>query len=285
MDLLMSELFTDIGNYFPISVIISVNREILDKCPFDVPGPLYWYGSTLIPAWMINHMPGKMWDEIAHTFPNSKGDKRYCSRYSSVISFYIIYYGCNFLSMSGLRKSMLAKPSLFLAEVSTDRQQIGCRLASDYQQGGSNWPSISSYTPLLVRRNGHIHASWLYKDLLLSLKCSQYDRKWHVLVRGHRSTANLLSAGYIRVSCGLYEPPADVLWWHLRANTSSLPGQSFEYAQNLSACKSDLHAHLRVSPGEIRVKYWQGRAFCGELRAAKVARLARKGVTGAYQSE
>ena len=27
------KLFTDIGNYFPISVIISLNREILDKCP------------------------------------------------------------------------------------------------------------------------------------------------------------------------------------------------------------------------------------------------------------
>ena len=68
--------FTDTGNYFPISVIVSLNREILDKCPFDVLGPLNWHGLTLIPAWISNHRPGKMWDEITYTFPNSKGVKR-----------------------------------------------------------------------------------------------------------------------------------------------------------------------------------------------------------------
>ena len=40
--------------------------------------------------------------------------------------------------------------------------------------------------------NDRTHASWKLKDLFLSLKSSQYDRK--CLVRdGHRSTANLLS--------------------------------------------------------------------------------------------
>ena len=73
------KLFADIGNYFPISVIISVNREILDKCPFDVPAPLYWHGLTLIPTWIRNHMPGKMWDGTADTFPNSKGVDRWDS--------------------------------------------------------------------------------------------------------------------------------------------------------------------------------------------------------------
>ena len=43
-----------------------------DKCTFDVPGPLYWHRLTSIPAWISNSMPGKMWDEIAYTFPNSK---------------------------------------------------------------------------------------------------------------------------------------------------------------------------------------------------------------------
>ena len=62
---ILLKLFTDIRNYFPISVIISLSREILDKYPFDVPGPLYWRGLTLIPAWISNHMSGKMWDEIA----------------------------------------------------------------------------------------------------------------------------------------------------------------------------------------------------------------------------
>ena len=170
--------------------------------------------------------------------------------------------------MSGLRKSMLAKLSLFvLEEVSTDRQQLGRRLPSDYQQEGSNLPSTCSYTSPHDRRNNRTHASWQYKDLFLFVKSLQYGRKWHALVRdGQKSTTNLHSfRGYIRVSCGLYVPPAGVLRWHQRTNTHSLLGQSFEHAQNLSAGKSDLHAHLRTSPGDIYVKYWLVRAFNGEL--------------------
>ena len=44
-----------------------------------------------------------------------------------------------------------------------------------------------------------------------------------------------LSAGYVRVSCGLCGPPASVLRWHQRASTRRLLGQSFEHAQNMSA--------------------------------------------------
>ena len=71
------KLFTYIGNYFPILVIISPNLEILDKCHFSVPDLLYWHGLTLIPAWISNHMPGKIWDEIAYTFPNYQCVKRH----------------------------------------------------------------------------------------------------------------------------------------------------------------------------------------------------------------
>ena len=112
-----------------------------------------------------------------------------------IISSHVIYDGCNQSSRSGLRKSMLVKPSLFvLAEVSTDCKQLGRRLPSDYKQEVSNLPSTSSYTPPHVRRNDRTHASWKYRDLFLSVKSSQYDRKCHVLVRdGHRSTAHLLS--------------------------------------------------------------------------------------------
>ena len=56
MDLLMSKII----KRFPMSVIISLNREILDICPFDVPGPFYWHGLISIPAWISHHMPGKM---------------------------------------------------------------------------------------------------------------------------------------------------------------------------------------------------------------------------------
>ena len=36
-------------------------------------GPLYKDGLTLIPAWMNNHMPSKVWGEITYLFLNFNG--------------------------------------------------------------------------------------------------------------------------------------------------------------------------------------------------------------------
>ena len=36
-------------------------------------GPFYQHGLTLIPAWISNHLPGKMWDEITYPFLNFNG--------------------------------------------------------------------------------------------------------------------------------------------------------------------------------------------------------------------
>ena len=36
-------------------------------------GPFYKHGLTLIPAWISNYMPSKMWDEITYPFPNFNG--------------------------------------------------------------------------------------------------------------------------------------------------------------------------------------------------------------------
>ena len=36
----------------------------------DIWAPFYWHGLTLIPAWINNHMPCKMWDEITYPFIN-----------------------------------------------------------------------------------------------------------------------------------------------------------------------------------------------------------------------
>ena len=33
-------------------------------------GPFYLYWLTLIPAWISNYMPSKMWNEITYPFPN-----------------------------------------------------------------------------------------------------------------------------------------------------------------------------------------------------------------------
>ena len=36
-------------------------------------GPVYEHGLTLIPVWISNHTPNKMWDEITYQFPNFNG--------------------------------------------------------------------------------------------------------------------------------------------------------------------------------------------------------------------
>ena len=121
-----------------------------------------------------------------------------------------------------------------------------------------------------------------------SVKSSQYDSRWCEMATRPQPTY-FLPAGFMRVSCSLYGPRAGVLRWHRRENTRRLLGQSFEHAQNLSAGKSDLRAHLRESQCEIRANYWQASALCGDLRAAKFVpsslptRLARKSVTEALR--
>ena len=39
----------------------------------DTWGPFYKHGLTLILAWISNHMPSKMWDEITYPFLNFNG--------------------------------------------------------------------------------------------------------------------------------------------------------------------------------------------------------------------
>ena len=36
-------------------------------------GPFYLHGLTLIPAWISNYMPGKVWGEITYPFLNFNG--------------------------------------------------------------------------------------------------------------------------------------------------------------------------------------------------------------------
>ena len=39
----------------------------------DISGPFYEHGLTLIPAWISNHMPSKVWDDITYPFLNING--------------------------------------------------------------------------------------------------------------------------------------------------------------------------------------------------------------------
>ena len=40
---------------------------------YNTRGPFYHHGLTLIPAWISNHMPRKVWAEITYPFPNFNG--------------------------------------------------------------------------------------------------------------------------------------------------------------------------------------------------------------------
>ena len=49
-------------------------NTFVDKNAFENAwGPFYWHGLTVIPAWISNHMPCKVWDEIIYTFLNFNG--------------------------------------------------------------------------------------------------------------------------------------------------------------------------------------------------------------------
>ena len=42
-------------------------------CKMDPWAPFYKHGSTLIPAWIYNHLPGKVCDGITYPFLNFNG--------------------------------------------------------------------------------------------------------------------------------------------------------------------------------------------------------------------
>ena len=69
-------------------------------------GPLYKYG-FLILAWICNHMPCKVWDEITYPFPNFNS----CTVevWEWISNFISLYNGCNYLSMLGLKLINISK--------------------------------------------------------------------------------------------------------------------------------------------------------------------------------
>ena len=66
----------------------------------------YQHGSTLMSAWISNHMPSKMWDAI--TIPKLQQ----CNRWSLRMDKWLhpeLYTGCNYLSMQGLKLNHVSK--------------------------------------------------------------------------------------------------------------------------------------------------------------------------------
>ena len=53
----------------PHLLVYSWDKQYLG-IPSIISSPSYYHGLTLIPAWMCNHMPSKVWDEITYPFLN-----------------------------------------------------------------------------------------------------------------------------------------------------------------------------------------------------------------------
>ena len=69
----------------------------------------YFTGLTLIPAWISNHMPSKVWDEINYPFPNFKEVWEWISNFIPHFIMDVITY-----PSWDLNKSMLVQPGLIL---------------------------------------------------------------------------------------------------------------------------------------------------------------------------
>ena len=73
-------------------------------------GPYYWRGLTLIPAWISNYMPGKVWGEITYPFLNFNVNHW---SWGMGKSFHpTLYNVCNYLSMLGLKLNHVGKRGL-----------------------------------------------------------------------------------------------------------------------------------------------------------------------------
>ena len=78
-ELLLNNTLSMLYNYmfvFSINKCVKWWRIYMVDCEFYLlssSGPFYSHGLTLIPAWISNHMPSKMWDEIIYPFLNFNG--------------------------------------------------------------------------------------------------------------------------------------------------------------------------------------------------------------------
>ena len=88
-------------------------------------GPFYQHGLTLITAWIGNHMPSKVWDEITYAFLNFNVRTRMDKWFHP-----IHYNGCNYLSMLGLKLNHVSKRAPGL------QGAPGLQLGWEYSSGG-----------------------------------------------------------------------------------------------------------------------------------------------------
>ena len=76
------------------------------KAAILISSPFYKHDLTLIPACISNHTPSKVWDRITYPFLNFNG----CTvEVYEWISNFIPHFGCNYLSMLGLKLIHVSK--------------------------------------------------------------------------------------------------------------------------------------------------------------------------------
>ena len=72
-------------------------------------GPILLTWLTLIAAWISNHMPSKVWDEITYQFPNFNGYTVEVWEWISNFTTHVIITACDYLSMLGLKSIHVSK--------------------------------------------------------------------------------------------------------------------------------------------------------------------------------
>ena len=72
--------------FFVVGLLRRIGRGVLREFPTDF---FNWHGMILVPSWISNHMPCKVWGEINYPFPNSSS-YRWCFRNGQVISSHML---------------------------------------------------------------------------------------------------------------------------------------------------------------------------------------------------
>ena len=70
----------------------TLNSNVTASNFHEICGPVYQHGITSLTAWISNHMPNKVWDEITYPFPNFNGSNVEVWEFISNIMPHVIKY-------------------------------------------------------------------------------------------------------------------------------------------------------------------------------------------------
>ena len=68
--LLVSPGHQQLHDFDYVKQIFLFSMILNSLCGFSAQGPFYYHRLTFSPAWISNHMPRKVWDEITNPFLN-----------------------------------------------------------------------------------------------------------------------------------------------------------------------------------------------------------------------